>query len=482
MGQIEKTVFLSYRRTNFPWARAIYENLTQQGYDVFMDFTRIASGDFESVILANLKARAHFIVLLTPSALERCVDSADWLRREIEAALETRRNIVPLMLEGFDFRTPSISDQLTGNIAPLSRYNALRVPADYFDAAMDRLRGEYLNVPLDTVLHPLSVVARKSAQSQQAAGAIAPPVRPSELTAQEWLERALDSFDHPEEGIRCLSEAIRINPDDVFAFSVRANLRAQKGDLDGAIEDYSEVIRLEPDSGAFTSRGDNREKKGDLDGAMEDYNQAIRIKPDDARAFSSRAYLRQKRGDSDGAFEDYSEAIRLKPNADNFITRARAREENGDLRGAIEDSTEAIRLDPNNKAFSFRASLREKRGDSDGAIEDYSQAIRLRPDDAYAFSYRANLREKRGDLDGAMEDYNQAIRINPDAVFAFSCRASLREKSGDLDGAIEDYSQVIRLDPQSGFAFECRGDARAAKGDLDGADRDYEEAERLEGN
>src|ERR1700733_8548923 len=106
MGRIEKTVFISYRRTNVPWALAISQNLTHHGYDVFFDFNGIASGDFEQVILGNIKARAHFVVLLTPSALERSGEPADWLRREIETALDTKRNIVPVMLEGFDFATP----------------------------------------------------------------------------------------------------------------------------------------------------------------------------------------------------------------------------------------------------------------------------------------------------------------------------------------------------------------------------------------
>src|SRR5262245_50501195 len=38
MGRIEKSVFLSYRRTNAPWALAIFQDLTHHGYDVFYDF------------------------------------------------------------------------------------------------------------------------------------------------------------------------------------------------------------------------------------------------------------------------------------------------------------------------------------------------------------------------------------------------------------------------------------------------------------
>jgi hypothetical protein len=148
---------------------AIFQNLTLHGYDVFFDYDGIASGDFESVILGNITARAHFLVLLTPSALERCDDPTDWLRREIETALENRRNIVPLMLEGFNFATAKIASQLTGALAAIKHYNGLNIPPDYFEAAMERLRHDYLNVPLATVLHPTSLSARRVAVEQKAA-------------------------------------------------------------------------------------------------------------------------------------------------------------------------------------------------------------------------------------------------------------------------------------------------------------------------
>jgi hypothetical protein len=174
MGRIEKTVFISYRRTKFPWALAIFQNLTQHGYDVFIDYNGIVSGAFERVILENIVARAHFLVLLTPSALERGGNSADWLRREIETALDAQRNIVPLMLEGFDFDTPAIASQLTGKLAALKHYNALSIPPEYFAEAMDRLRGRHLNLPLDSVLHPVSIFAERAAKQEQAAARSAP--------------------------------------------------------------------------------------------------------------------------------------------------------------------------------------------------------------------------------------------------------------------------------------------------------------------
>jgi len=180
MKRIEKTVFLSYRRNNVTWALAVFQDLSRRGYDVFFDFDGIGSGDFESVILENIRARAHFLILLTPSALERCGEPNDWLNREIEAAIATKRNVVPIMLEGFEF--PS---QLPTNLEPLRRYNGLRVPVDYFSEAMSRLTDKFLNVPLEAVLHPVSISARQAADEQKAAASQAATVTAQQLSEAE---------------------------------------------------------------------------------------------------------------------------------------------------------------------------------------------------------------------------------------------------------------------------------------------------------
>ena len=104
MANIDKTVFISYRRKDISWALAVYHYLTKNDYDVFFDFTSIPSGDFEQNIISNIKARAHFLVILTPSALDRCYEPEDWLRREIETALSEKRNIIPLFFDNFSFR------------------------------------------------------------------------------------------------------------------------------------------------------------------------------------------------------------------------------------------------------------------------------------------------------------------------------------------------------------------------------------------
>jgi len=227
MARIEKTVFIAYRRPNIPWALAIFQNLTKNGYDVFFDFEGIADGDFESVILGNIKGRAHFLVLLTPSALERAGEPGDLFRKEIEFALDTERNIVPLMLEGFDFSTPAIARQLTGKLAALKRYNALEIPAAYFIESMERLRQLYLNIPLDMALHPAQVVEEQVVDTEE----IAKPqqiLRPEQITRAKQVAKEHQAAAKRKPPVKFYSCFISFSTkDEDFASRLRADLMAK---------------------------------------------------------------------------------------------------------------------------------------------------------------------------------------------------------------------------------------------------------------
>jgi len=362
MERIDKSVFISYRRTNFPWALAIWQHLTQHGYDVFIDYDGIGSGDFESVILENIAARAHFIIVLTPSALERCGEPADLMRREIEAALDSKRNVVSLMLEGFSFSTPAIANQLTGKLAPIKRYNALSVPNEYFHDAMARLCGKFLNVPLAAVIHPPSAIAKQAATAQNAAAEAAAPVQEQELTAQQYAERGFVSSD-PDEQIRFYSEAVRLAPNFPVAYYNRAFAHQANGDLDAMFADWNEAIRLDPNlAEAYVNRASERNAKGDLDGALSDYSEAIRLEPNNSPPYNHRAIAHEAKGDVDGAQSDYSEAIRLRPDySEAYYNRGGLRRAKGDVDGAIAD---------------YRKYLETGGGDRDGDTEEVEGRIR----------------------------------------------------------------------------------------------------------
>lgn len=212
--RIEKTVFISYRRTNLSWALNVYQDLTYHGYDVFFDYQSINAGDFDTVILDNIKARAHFIVILTPSALDRCKEPDDWLRREIETAIVENRNIVPLMIEGFDFGSPLVIRSLTGKLRELSNKNGLPIYSAYFLEGMEKLRIRYLNIALaDVPLKPLSTRVQEVTNTQKAAATIAVPVDEEQLNAQEWFEKGylFQKANNYEEAIRCYDKSTQLD-------------------------------------------------------------------------------------------------------------------------------------------------------------------------------------------------------------------------------------------------------------------------------
>jgi tetratricopeptide (TPR) repeat protein len=284
-GRIEKTIFISYRRTNVPWALAIYQDLTNQGYDVFFDYLSIKSGDFEKIIIENIKARAHFIVILTPSALERCNEPGDWLRREIETAMDEKRNVVPLMLEGFDYGNPLIDKALTGKLRKLKSYNSLRIHSDYFFEGMNRLREKFLNISLDSVIHPVSGNTRQLTTEHQVAASRARQVEQRELTAQEWYEkgRSLSIDAELESASNAYEKAVNLDPDFVDAWENKIQVDLELNRKTEVSESIPRLINLyrkeieeaetkfETDKGYWVSQAENDRLFGKQSSSMDDY-------------------------------------------------------------------------------------------------------------------------------------------------------------------------------------------------------------------
>lgn len=107
MASAQKTVFISYRRSDGDgWALHFYEKLRDRGFDVFYDVQGLGSGSFAVQLLENVRSRTHFLVLLKPTTLDRCAESGDWMRQEIEEAIAAKRNVVPMLLGGFSFSAP----------------------------------------------------------------------------------------------------------------------------------------------------------------------------------------------------------------------------------------------------------------------------------------------------------------------------------------------------------------------------------------
>jgi tetratricopeptide (TPR) repeat protein len=92
------------------------------------------------------------------------------------------------------------------------------------------------------------------------------------------------------------------------AYTNRGLVFERKRDLERAIANYYEAIRLDPKyASAYNNRCHARAVVGnDFQGALADCNESLRLRPDDANTLNSRGLVQLKRGAYDRAVADYS--------------------------------------------------------------------------------------------------------------------------------------------------------------------------------
>jgi tetratricopeptide (TPR) repeat protein len=95
---------------------------------------------------------------------------------------------------------------------------------------------------------------------------------------------------------------------------VNRGLAYGKDELDRAIADFTQAIRLDPKYlEAYLYRAVAYHNKGEKDRAITDYSQIIKLDPKFAAAYGFRGTAYQNRGDNDRAIADFTQAIRLDP-------------------------------------------------------------------------------------------------------------------------------------------------------------------------
>lgn len=140
----DNSAFISYRRGDgYPWARLIWDELHNRSINAFLDLESMRqAGRFDERILNQIAARPYFLVVLAEDTLDRCRSESDWVRREIEHAIETERIIVPLFIAPFD---PSqFPPDLPPHIAEaLANSNGVTFYSQFLTAALDQV-AEFL--------------------------------------------------------------------------------------------------------------------------------------------------------------------------------------------------------------------------------------------------------------------------------------------------------------------------------------------------
>lgn len=161
--------------------------------------------------------------------------------------------------------------------------------------------------------------------------------------------------------------------------------RHRAGDLDGAIEGYTQAIEIDRKlASAYNLRGNAYEAKGEDGKAVTDYTKTITLEPKTLKPLLDRGMLMERKSQFDLAIADFTRVIKLaKKEPAAYCQRARIYFRKGDFDRAITDCTKAIKMAPEfADAYRLRSMAYTKKGQNELAYADQAKANLLTGDRA----------------------------------------------------------------------------------------------------
>ncbi|MCW5910867.1 MAG: tetratricopeptide repeat protein [Cyclobacteriaceae bacterium] len=151
---------------------------------------------------------------------------------------------------------------------------------------------------------------------------------------------------HSAETEKLLTEAIEANPKLPYSYAERGLLRLNSGNLQGALSDYNEAIKIEAGNHEYyLDRGLIKERMHDFAGALADYKQVIILKPEFEKGWLSHGNVMVKLNRFNDAIEDYTTALTYYPEYGlAFYNRAQAWHRLGKYTEACSDLKQAKEL------------------------------------------------------------------------------------------------------------------------------------------
>ncbi len=322
------------------------------------------------------------------------------------------------------------------------------------------------------------VMAKLGATLEQATEAIAAISQPGDDTysshpSRERRIRAITKGYNNAINNRIISEE---KLDDYEALFHRAYEKDENGDYEGAIEDYTQSIKLKPLASAYYNRALAKQNIDDYTGAIIDYRRATEINPEYSKAYYGLGrglYLTEDYWGALSALEKYVDLIYDNYEYNYYNLYASYYQAVSLYRKGVYDKAieffefifsgsfdiETLVKDPIYiEDFYLQAGYMYEDLDSlDVALNYYTKAVEVNPDSAFNVEKVGDIYLKNEDYDTAIEYYDKALELNVNKPSIYSYRSKAYEGKNDIFSAIFDMNEAIKLDPEYGFYYYERG-------------------------
>lgn len=206
---------------------------------------------------------------------------------------------------------------------------------------------------------------------------------------------------------------------------------------------------------AFNNRGHYYRQNNQIDKAIADYNEALKINPNYHLSLNNRGKIYFDRGQLDLAMADFNKSLLVAPDFVNALSnRGAAYAAKGNFDAALVDLNKALEIEPTNiNALSNRSLTWYSINNFEKAAEDVTAYLRYKPDDADMLNLRSLCFNQLNRNQEALADLNRAIQLNPSQGVFWQNRSFLLNKMGDKAGALRDIQQAQALGIQVSQAY-----------------------------
>jgi hypothetical protein len=210
---------------------------------------------------------------------------------------------------------------------------------------------------------------------------------------------------------------------------------------------WEQAIKAAASGQAYSNRAQIYREEGNVDKAFEMYSKAIETDRYESDALVNRANIYFNRGKYQQAIEDYSACIAIEPKNDKALAnRGAAYLALGKNELALADLNRTIELNPStNNGFKNRAMLYLMAGQYQQSIRDYLSHLSITPDRDGEIWYKVGYSyQQMGQHAKAIDAFTQALRCREKGHF-YAARALSLVYAGNIQTARTDASKAASL-------------------------------------